>query len=161
MRLPDRIWRAIYKLGFPVRQWLRRRLGLERGGACVAIRSTNDVLVIRHSYRPGLDFPGGGLVRGERLARTAVRELEEETGLVVEESAIRDLGIVRRGFRGAQDRQRLFELRVSTLPDAIVDRREVVWAGPLRAAGARWHDLQMPVRWYLRRHAPELLPPAR
>ncbi len=125
-----------------------------RGGAFVAVRSAEDVLVVRQSYRPGLDFPGGGLKVGERPEAAAARELAEEVGVTIVPADLCYLGTVRRGFRRGQSRDRLFELRLAELPDTVVDRREIIWAGSLSSVRASWRELQMPVRWYLRRFGP-------
>jgi ADP-ribose pyrophosphatase YjhB (NUDIX family) len=51
-------------------------------GAQVAVFDEHDsILLVRHGYRPGWHFPGGGVDRGETIHEAAVRELEEETGL--------------------------------------------------------------------------------
>ncbi|MBO1415242.1 NUDIX domain-containing protein [Streptomyces sp. FH025] len=55
----------------------RRRLG-----ALVLVRSTDGlILLIKPTYRPGLQLPGGSVHPGEQIADAAARELAEETGL--------------------------------------------------------------------------------
>lgn len=39
------------------------------------------VLLVRHSYMPGWQFPGGGVDRGEPPEHAILRELNEEVGL--------------------------------------------------------------------------------
>ncbi len=155
--LPDALVRWFMRLGFPVRQAVKRRLGLAHGGAFLAMRTAHDLLVVRHSYRPGFDFPGGGLRSAREDPRdAAARETVEELGVSVVATDLRYLGIVRRGFRGAHDRDHLFEWRCDALPAVRVDNREVVWAGPLSETNASRTDLEITVRWYLRRHARDL-----
>ncbi|MDB5529701.1 MAG: hypothetical protein JWR51_2804 [Devosia sp.] len=49
-------------------------------GARVMLIDADKVLLIRHTYVPGWQFPGGGVDPGETIESAARRELLEETG---------------------------------------------------------------------------------
>jgi len=155
-RLPPLVWRVVLTAAFPVYRRWRVWRGRKLGGAFVAIRAPDDVLVVRHSYRPRLDFVGGGIEPGERARDAAVREVREEVGLAPTPEVLRELGRVRRGFRRVDEIDTVFEWRVANLPHVEVSGREVVWAGGLRTLPFDRRDQAITVRWYLRRFAPEL-----
>ncbi len=51
-------------------------------GVCGAVFDADGkVLLVRHSYMPGWQLPGGGVDRGEPPQAAIVRELDEEVGL--------------------------------------------------------------------------------
>jgi len=54
-------------------------------GARVILLRDNQVLLIRHTYREGWFFPGGGVEKGETLEAAARRESEEEACVTVRE----------------------------------------------------------------------------
>jgi ADP-ribose pyrophosphatase YjhB (NUDIX family) len=68
--------------------WLRRYVGQRRIfmiGSMAAVRDdAGRVLVMRRADNGEWDFPGGAMELGETLASALVREVSEETGLVVE-----------------------------------------------------------------------------
>lgn len=61
----------------------RLRRGMTLGAQAMIVRGGNDVLMVRHGYRPGWHFPGGGVEWRETLVEALIREVEEETGVVI------------------------------------------------------------------------------
>ena len=127
-RIADAFIRVAYRCAYPVMlAWWPLRHP-PNDGAVVAVRLDRRVLMIRHSYRDILGWPGGGISRGETAAEAARRELAEELGLTVRPEALRFVGELVSQWEFRRDHVRVFELRLNETPALRLDNREVVAA---------------------------------
>ncbi len=65
------------------RAWWRMRRAMTLGVQGVATDDQGRVMLIRHTYRPGWFFPGGGIEAGETALEALTREMAEEAGLAI------------------------------------------------------------------------------
>lgn len=115
-------------------QWLYRcrRLALHllrlktRGVKVMAFNAAGELLLIRNTYGSSHLFmlPGGGIERGESPAEAAARELQEETGLSMEQIVF--FATYQSGAEGKRDTIHLFTAVSSDAP--VADRIEVAEA---------------------------------
>ncbi|BFG78017.1 hypothetical protein PTKU46_60500 [Paraburkholderia terrae] len=122
----DFVWRMVLRLGYRfARVWWRLRRPRHEG-ALVAIYVGRALLLVKSSYRPEWNFPGGSLQPGETPDAAARREMEEEIGL--SSYALRPAGSVCGNWEGRRDRVHFFELHLDRMPELRLDNREIVAA---------------------------------
>lgn len=121
-------------------------------GAVIAIWLGGKILMIRHSYRNRLSFPGGGVGRGEDPADAAVRELREELGLAIDRKALSLAGKILERWEYRYDHVWIYELRLSHPPALAPDGREVTGAAFMTPADALAENLTPFIEVYLRQH---------
>ncbi|MGT2476778.1 NUDIX domain-containing protein [Paraburkholderia terrae] len=120
----DFVWRMVLRLGYRfARVWWRLRRPRHEG-ALVAIYVGRALLLVKSSYRPEWNFPGGSLHPGETPDAAARREMEEEIGL--SSYALRPAGSVCGNWEGRRDRVHFFELHLDRMPELRLDNREIV-----------------------------------
>ena len=108
---------AAYKI---LRRWKMLTKASNRG-AGVAVWYQDQILVVRHSYRPGWSLPGGQIKKNELPRSAASRELWEEVGI---QTAPERLIQVRESPPG----KFLFECHLHTRPVLKIDNREIIEA---------------------------------
>ncbi|OUL69756.1 NUDIX domain-containing protein [Paraburkholderia hospita] len=122
----DFVWRMVLRLGYRfARVWWQLRRPTHEG-ALVAIYVGRALLLVKSSYRPEWNFPGGSLHPGETPDAAARREMEEEIGL--SSYALRPAGSVCGNWEGRRDRVHFFELHLDRMPELRLDNREIVAA---------------------------------
>jgi ADP-ribose pyrophosphatase YjhB (NUDIX family) len=119
----DRVYRLAYRLAYPIAKRWWRLHGRHRG-VSIAVWLGDTVLAVRHSYKPGLRLPGGGLAWREDHHRAAARELREEVGVSADPGQLKLVASVptRHGL------VYLYEVRVEAMPELVIDRREIIEA---------------------------------
>ncbi len=70
-------WQRIRTRAYLTLVGMKRRVTL---GTRAVLIDGDRVLLVRHTYLPGWQFPGGGVEPGESAAENAAREVLEETG---------------------------------------------------------------------------------
>jgi 8-oxo-dGTP diphosphatase len=117
----------------------------------VAVYAGPALLLVRSSYHPDWNLPGGSVRRDEPPEAAARRELIEELGLVA--PVLHPAGVISGFWDGYRDRVHFFELRLAERPQLKLDNREIVAARLTSPAELSHMTLTGPVAAYLGRTA--------
>jgi 8-oxo-dGTP diphosphatase len=97
--------------------------------ASVALVTDDDrVLVLKASYKDYWSFPGGMIDAGETPRQAAIRELREEAGITLDESALQFAFVASRRSKQAMSYTFMFEATVdaAVLDLVVVDGHETI-----------------------------------
>jgi 8-oxo-dGTP pyrophosphatase MutT (NUDIX family) len=119
-------------------------------GAVIAVWFDGRILMIRHSYRSRLSWPGGGVKNGEDPAAAAIRELREEMGFAARREDLLFVGEILERWEYRYDRVSIFELNLTAPPALALDGREVIGAVFMNPKAALAESLVPFIETYLR-----------
>ncbi len=104
-------------------------------GARSAVIVDGQVLLVRHGYSAGWQFPGGGVDPGETVEEAARREVLEETGHAIE-GHMELFGIYHSQLYTRRDHVTFFIAREARMVRPFVPNREIAEIG--------WFELDSP-----------------
>jgi 8-oxo-dGTP pyrophosphatase MutT (NUDIX family) len=99
-----------------------------RNGVYIAVWWDGRILIVENSYRRVLTFPCGGKRSHETPLEGAIRELQEEVGIVVDAERFKPLSDFVLYHDNIHDHIYPFELQFENEPQIKVDNREVTTA---------------------------------
>jgi ADP-ribose pyrophosphatase YjhB (NUDIX family) len=111
-----------------IRTAARLRAPVSLGVRLLALNDRGEVLLVRHSYLPGLALPGGGVEPGETAREAVMREAREEAGLEFAAPPVLFHLYLNRALEN-RDHVALFVARDVRQPRPPARSAEILWAG--------------------------------
>jgi 8-oxo-dGTP diphosphatase len=128
MKLPDWMFRLIYRYGFRGARLVWRFTQPHHAGALVMLWRAERVVLVRPSYQDVWMAPGGGIEGNENPAQAALREVSEELGLQLAFEQLHLALVVEHFWNNRHDNVHIYEVELSDEPALQIDRREIVEA---------------------------------
>lgn len=105
---------------------------LELTNMCMIYDSVNNKVLVQERVKSwkGVSFPGGHVEDGESIVESTIREIKEETGLVV--SNLKPCGIIYWYNNKTGDKYFVFNFKTSTFNGSLLnetDEGKVYWVG--------------------------------
>ena len=104
--------------------WFLASRGLTLGARAAVLDDENRVCLIRHTYTPGWQLPGGGVEIGEDAIQALAREIREETALEIAGTP-RLHGVFLNAHVSRRDHVLVFVVREFTARSAKLADREI------------------------------------
>lgn len=119
-----------HKVATHVVRKLQSLLGLiTLGPRAIIINSSDQVLLVKHSYQSHWYLPGGGIKKGESVKAALLRELREEIGLIAHEDP-QLFGIYFHTYLGVNDYPIIFIVKNYSLVSTFSPEIEKIdWFG--------------------------------
>lgn len=103
-----------------IKEFLRTQVARPASAGVVVYNIAGQALVLKANYKPYWSFPGGWIEDGQTPLQAAIRELQEETGVVIPREQTRFLFTVNRISDVMQSYQFMFECTSKIASDTII-----------------------------------------
>lgn len=125
MKLLNVPFYAATRIQKKIQSWL----GLNTLGArAIVLNGQGQVLLVKHTYHTHWYLPGGGVKKNESTIEAVIRELKEETGLVVAPEEPQLFGIYHHTYLGVNDYPVIYVVKnYSTVPAHSGEIEQMNW----------------------------------